>query len=194
MPLFTVPESDARRFMVRAVVLRSVSIRDEAVAFAHQRRQAGEHLQILRDADAGGAAAERCAPSSAMATRRKVVSESFSGTSTTASPLASSVTRPSTPAACRTARACRPAAAAARGHRLAAVVAPADDLALARWPCHAPGALAQHGVQQIPGVVAAQREQAFVDGGERDFGAGQRRPACVTWMRALAVWRTAYCG
>ena len=124
-----------------------------------------------------------CAPSSAMATRRKVVSDR-SAALTTASPWRRTRYAPSTPAACRTARVCRLPPPPPPGHRLAAVVAPADDLALAGGRGHAPGALAQHGVQQIPGVVAAQR-------------AGLRRPrrrplrcrpaaapACVTWMRA----------
>ena len=52
------PAASPRTFISRAVVLRSVSMRAELVAVAHQRRQAGEHLQVLRDADAGAAGAE----------------------------------------------------------------------------------------------------------------------------------------
>ena len=87
------------------------------------------------------------------------------------------------------------AAAAARGDRLPAVVAPADDLALRGAGLHAPGALADHRLEQVPGVVAAQRR------------AGPRRPRrtrpaapatglppCDTLIFAIAVWRTAYCG
>ena len=61
----------------------------ELVAVAHQRRQAGEHLQVLGDADAGAAGAELLHPASATATSLKLVSESLIGTATVASPLAS---------------------------------------------------------------------------------------------------------
>ena len=93
VPLFTVPESDARRFMVRAVVLRSVSI---ATKRSPSRTSGGRPESTCRSCVTRMLVAplpKRCAPSSAMATRRKLVSESFSGTSTTASPLASSTTR-----------------------------------------------------------------------------------------------------
>jgi hypothetical protein len=53
-----VPCSVARTFISRGVVLRKGQHGAELVAVAHQRRQAGEHLQVLGDADAGAAGAE----------------------------------------------------------------------------------------------------------------------------------------
>jgi hypothetical protein len=91
-PLCAVPCSVARSFISRGVVLRSVSMALEAVAVAHQRRQAGQHLQVLRDADAWPAGAEALAAAIGHGHDAEAVSESFSGTSTSASPLASSAT------------------------------------------------------------------------------------------------------
>ena len=74
------------------------------------------------------------------------------------------------------ARAAAPAAAA-RGHRLAAVMPAADDLALRGGRFHAPGTRPDHRGQQVPGVVGAQCEQAFIDGRKGHFGASRRLAA-----------------
>ncbi len=93
LPLFAVPASVARSFIVRAVVLRSVSI---AAKRSPSRTSGGSPESTCRSCVTRMLVLplpKRCTPSSATATRRKLVSESFSGTSISASPLASSTTR-----------------------------------------------------------------------------------------------------
>src|SRR4030095_12179804 len=68
-------------------------------------------------------------------------------------------------------------ASASRGDGLTSVVTPADDLALRGARLHAPCAIAEHRVQEIPGAIVAQCEQPLVDGGKGELGPGNRLAA-----------------
>jgi hypothetical protein len=91
-PELTVPCKVARTNIPRAVVLRKVSI---ALKRSPSRTSGGRPESICRSCVTRTLALpvpNCCVPASAMATSLKLVSESFSGTSITASPLASSAT------------------------------------------------------------------------------------------------------
>ncbi len=62
-------------------------------------------------------------------------------------------------------------AAAAVGHGLAAVVALAHHLHLRGGGVHLDAALLHHRLQQFPGGIGGQLQQALVHGGQRDFAA-----------------------
>ena len=149
--------------------------RAELVNFAHQRRQAREQLQVLSDADAGAAAAELLRAGignrDELEARQRIVQRHLDHG------LAVGVERdawlPHQQRVEQLARAAAPATTARR-HGFAAVVAAADDFALRGAGLHAPGALPDHRVQQVPRIVATQSEQAFVDGREGHVGAGHR--------------------
>lgn len=90
--LLAVAASEARTFISRDVVLRSVSI---AVNWSPSRTSGGRPGSICRSCVTLMLVwpSPNCwAPASATATRRKLVSESLMGTCTTASPFASSAT------------------------------------------------------------------------------------------------------
>ena len=152
--------------------------REEAIAVTHQRRQAGKHLQVLRDADAGAAGAELLhvgvGDGDQSKARQRIVERHLDRRFPVG--VEDDVRLPDEQRVEELARRAA-AAATARRHRLLPVVAPADDLALGGARLDAPGALLHHRVEQPPRVVAAQREQALVDGRERDLGAGQRLAA-----------------
>ena len=80
-----------------------------------------------------------------------------------------------------------PTAAAARGHRLQAVVPLADHLHLRGRGAHAVAAPAHHGVEELPALVGRQLEQALVDRGDGDLAsrraAGRRRVSAPRWSR-----------
>jgi hypothetical protein len=89
----TVPTSEARSFISRAVVLRNVS---RAWNWSPLRTSGGRPGSTCRSCVTRmlvEPVPKVCTPASATATRRKPVSESLRGTSTTASPFASSGTR-----------------------------------------------------------------------------------------------------
>ena len=152
----------------------------QLVAFAHQRRQAGQHLQVLRDADAGAAAAEGVPTGigdgavghrhQAKAGERVVQRHLHRSL-----PVGVQHHRglPQQQGVEQLARAAA-ATAAAGGHGLAAVMTAADDLALSSAGFDAPGALLQHGAQQVPGRVATQRQQAFVHCSKGHLGTSGR--------------------
>src|SRR6185369_14502914 len=69
------------------------------------------------------------------------------------------------------------AASAARRDGFAAIVAAADDLALRGARFDAPRAILEHRIEKVPRAVVAKRQQAFVDGSERELGSRHRLAA-----------------
>ena len=123
-----------------------------------------------------------------------MVSESFSGTlDHGGAPGVEHDARVPHPAACRTAARAAPAATAARGHRLAAASGAGRPISFCRWPWPHQTPSAQRWRAADPGVVAAHRSASpsSTAADATSVPAAAQRHA-VTWMRALAVWRTAY--
>ena len=146
--------------------------RAEGVAPAHQRRQAADDLQILRGGDAGAAGAEQAgaavgdgddAKAGERVVQRYVDARAALG-------IELQFGLPQQQRVEQLARG-RAAAVTARRHRLAAVVAAADDFHLRGGRLHAPSAAVQHGFEQVPAAVGQQFQQCLVDGGDGDFGA-----------------------
>ena len=78
-----------------------------------------------------------------------------------------------------------PAAAASRARRLLAEVALAHHLHLSGRGRHLFRPPLHHRLEQLPGLVRGQLEQALVDRGERDLGLLRRRPAVGAFHRHL---------
>ena len=157
----------------RGVAQREAGI--EAVATPCQRRQPRQHLQILRHAHAGAAGAEAIGAGIGDGDEAKagerIVQRHVD--LRLAARIQHDGAAPQQQRVEELAR--RVAAAAAAGRqRLAAVVAPADDFALRGGRLHTPGPHLQQAVQQVPGLVGAQRQQAFVDRRKGDLGARRR--------------------
>jgi hypothetical protein len=176
LPLFAVPASVARTFIVRAVVLRSVSM---AAKRSPSRTSGGRPASTCRSCVTRILVLplpKRCTAfvghRDEAEARQRIVQRHLD--QRLAVGVEHDARVPQQQRVEQLARSAAPAAPATCGHRLAAVVAPADDLALRGGRLHAPGALLDHRVQQVPRFVAAQREQALVDRREGDLGAGQR--------------------
>ena len=171
----------------RGVAQREAGL--EAVALAGQRRQACEHLQILRHAHAGAASTEtrqlaafnlpvdtgrignrdQAEAGQRIVQRHRNLRAALGIELHRAAPQQQRVEELTRGVA---------AAAAAGRQRLAAVVASADDLALRGGGAHAPGARLQQAFQQLPRRIGLQRQQTFVHRREGHFGPRQR-PALV---------------
>ena len=153
-------------------------LRTELVALAHQRRQAADDLQVLCGADAGAARAKQAGRRighchDLEGGQRVVEGHRHLG-------LAVGIElHGGVPQQQRVEQlAClRTAAAAARRHRLLAIVAPADDFHLRGGSLHAPAAALQHGFEQVPAGVGHQLQQGLVHGGHGHFGVGCRLAA-----------------
>ena len=147
----------------------------ELVTLTHQWRQARQHLQVLRHADRGAAVAKLLRAvvgnghqleAGERIIQRHVDLRFAVGVQHHAGlPQQQRVKQLAGATA---------ATAAAGRHGLAAVVAAADDFTLRGAGFHAPGALLNHGAEQVPTRVSAQRQQAFVHGRKRHLGARQR--------------------
>ena len=148
----------------------------EAVALAHQRRQAADQLQVLRGGDGGLAGAEQ--PGAAVGhgddaeARQAVVQRHIQAGLALGVQLHARV--PQQQGVEQLARGRLAAAVAAGRHGLAAVVAPAHDLHLRGGGFHPPGASLQHGLQQLPAGVGHQLQQRLVHRGQGHLGVGGR--------------------
>ena len=159
--------------------LRGVAQRDLGtvlVAFAHQRRQAADNLQILRGADAGIAGAEQVLAAGRHGhyaeAAQHVIQRHRDARLAIGIELHARI--PEQQGVEQLAHMGAATAVTASRHGLAAIVAAADDFHLRGGGLHAPGALLEHGAQQIPAGVLAQLQQGLVDCRHGDFGVGGR--------------------
>ena len=166
------------------VLLGRVAQRDLGavlVAFAHQRRQAADDLQILRGTDAGFASAEQVLTAVGyrhhLEAGEGVIQRHGDACLSVGIELHARV--PEQQGIQQLACGSTVAAVTAGRHCLAAIVAASDDLHLRRGRFHAPGTLLEHGMQQVPGGVGLELQQSLVDGSNRHFGMGG-------W---LAIWQ-----
>ena len=145
----------------------------ELVAFAHQRRQAADNLQVLRRADArfAGAKAIQAAVGNGddLETGQRIVERYAQFGLPVGVELDPGI--PQQQGVEQFARQAR-ATATTSGHGLAAVVTATDDFHLRRGCIYAPGTLLVHGMQQVPAPVGKQFEQCLIDGGDSDFRIG----------------------
>ncbi|KOS78091.1 hypothetical protein DM47_4728 [Burkholderia mallei] len=150
-------------------------LRAERVAFAHERRQARDQLQILRAADRRAAGAEalraRRRDRDDPKARERIVERHVDARAAVRVERDARV-----PQQQRVEQLAgrRHPAAAARGHGLASEVAAADDLHLRGGRLDAVRAPLQHRIEQVPTAVRHQLEERLVDRGERDLRAGGR--------------------
>ena len=172
---------------------------DVAIAFAHQRRQAADNLQILRGADAGFAGTEQVLAAGRHGhhaeAAQHIIQRHVDACFAVGIELDARV--PQQQRVQQFAHMGAGTAVTAGRHGLAAIVAAANDFHLRGGGFHAPGTLLEHGTQQIPAVVVAQLQQGLVDCRHSHFGMGRRLAigqqgadrylGLLAWLEALLV-------